>query len=190
MSLQHEAETIAKVVMNLKKEMFKEGGHRDSPPVIGVMLKGWDEFHIAPPEIINLAWEITKGDTPAAVKAVIESAPASFEGTFSGFHRIFLAADGYGSATESIDDHQRGDLERDFKSNPASEVIEVLTVTVIGDDLVGGAEMAMAQCPYVVTDGGVMEFKQIELASDTDDGKIGGAVPDAMREAFTSANSR
>ena len=195
MSLEQEAEAIAKATMAMKERMFREGGHRDSPPILGVMLKGWDEFSLAPPEIISLAWKLAGGDAPTAVKAVIESAPPAFEqdedaeGPFPGFHRIFLAVDGYTTTAESVDDYQRGDMEQDFKSNPASTVMVVLTVTVIGEDLVGGSEMAMARCPYVVTDGGVMEFKPIELASDNDDNKIGGAVSDVMREAFTSANS-
>jgi hypothetical protein len=82
---------------------------------------------------------------------------------FSGDGYVMMAADGT--------PEKRGDIKRDFETNPDSKVTEALTTTVVRRNSVGW-EWGTVISPYVVTDGGHLAWladRDIETSGDESD---------------------
>ena len=164
-------------LMAWKKEAFSMG-ERDVPPQLAILFDGSEEIEPVPDWILEKAYRKV-GNVGGAVSLVLRGIAERWP-KFTKFRMVLLVTDGYARQGEKdMKMPERGELGEDFKSNPATDVTECLTLTVATDDLVGGVEMAMAQMPYVITDGGVMDFKEITYVLDDDD--IGGDVANQLR---------
>lgn len=75
---------------------------------------------------------------------------------------IWLACEGYGIEADdegdtgglNIDEIQRGDLKRDFETNPASKVVERLTTYQVETSALGTAEWGRVTAAFHKDDGG------------------------------------
>ena len=72
---------------------------------------------------------------------------------------IWLAVEGYSIEGEDWDEIEkvhakRGDMERDFKTNPASKVVERLTTYIVETSALGTAEWARITSAFHKDDGG------------------------------------
>ena len=167
-------------LMKWKQEAFAMG-ERDVPPQLAVLFDGREELEPVPDWILSKAYRKT-GTVGGAVSLVLRGIAERWPG-FTKYRMVMLATDGYArEGDKDMEMPERGDLGEDFRSNPATDVTECMTLTVATDDLVGGVELAMAQMPYVVTDGGVMDFKEPTYMLDSDN--VGGDVADQLRAVF------
>lgn len=172
---QQQMETLALPLMDWKKEAFAIGV-RDVPPQLAIQFDGSDEIEPVPDWILSKAFDKT-GTVGRAVSLVLRGIAEKWP-DFTKYRLVMLATDGYTRHGDSIP--ERGELGDDFRNNPASDVTECMTLVVASDDLVGGVDVQMVRMPYVVTDGGVMEFKEPTYYFDD----VGGDVVEHLKEVF------
>lgn len=86
---------------------------------------------------------------------------------------LWFSFDGFGKVTteEGMAQMGRGDMEKDFRANPASEVRQVLT-TFVYLDSEDGAESASVRTFYSITDGGKMLFEDPEISRERPEGTL------------------
>lgn len=79
-----------------------------------------------------------------------------------------------------------GDLEKDFRMNPASKVTEMLATYVCENDAVGQFQMWSVSQPYHYSDGGVLVLGDV-LYTDAEDPRVTttGVAPAALIELFS-----
>jgi hypothetical protein len=159
-------------------------GNRDALPQLGFVIQGSEEFERVPDVVMEHALNVCDGEVARALKSILLSLPHNFP-EITGYKALTFVADGY-TTTRPKDQFmdQAESLEHEFRTNPATTVTECLTVLFAEDDLVGGVEMSMAQVPYVIGDGGVIEFKDHIIHIESDTNRVEGRIPDLVREAF------
>lgn len=145
MNLEKELRVAIKNFISMKKDICEqESGPSDLVPMIhfkyqhlavpcGAVIVG-DPFHIVPQ-----AW-----------RRILDDGIPEF---------IMFMAEGYSSSKNS-ENRQRGDLEKDFKENPCSDVTEVITIQAV--DIKTGIQMS-AMAEYKYNDNGQPEFGKIHL---------------------------
>ena len=181
---EEQMEGLCLPLMKWKQEAFAMG-ERDVPPQLAIQFDGKEELEPVPDWILSKAYRKT-GTVGGAVSLVLRGIAEGWS-EFTKFRMVMLVTDGYmRSGVQDEDMPERGAMGEDFRSNPATDVIECMTLTVATDDLVGGYDMALAQMPYVVTDGGVMDFKETKYILDSDD--VGGDVVDQLRAVLNAVS--
>lgn len=142
MSIEEELEVAVGVFRKMKSAVCeKEGGPHDLAPMMhfryshlnsycGGMLMG-NPFELAP-----MAW-----------RKVLDDGIPEF---------MMLMMEGYAKTSKPDEDYVRGDMEREFKENPDSEVREVITVQAV--EIKTGRQFT-AVIPYKYDDHGQPEFE-------------------------------
>lgn len=141
MNLEKELRFIVGKFCEMKKGLCqREHGPHDLIPMLhfkyqhlnaycGMLLEG------NPIEMVPVAW-----------RKVLEDGMPEF---------MMFMVEGYATSKPSLEGHVRGEMEKDFKENPASTVSEVITVQAV--DIKTGAQMT-AVVPYKYGDDGLPEF--------------------------------
>lgn len=172
-----------------KTEMCKDEPMSDNPPLFLVAVES-DETNPDHDECVNYQHEnnlskpyhiamvplIHKEDIYDAYEDVVKALP------IRKFDFLVLCVEGYGRENmtkEQAESHDRGDLEKDYKENPFSEVREGLILTAVDWD---GSAIWNTMALYRYDDHGVPMFDEpmatvTELAEDTESY---GRMPDAL----------
>ena len=131
----------------------------------------------------DYAWEASKiyNEGVAGAIRMIWEALGRDDGDLALLDQVWLGTDGYCrvEADEGPCDVKRGELAKDFATNPASTVKEALTMTIAADDLCGGVEFQTAMITYVIGDGGRIEWDDTREVEEA-----GGAIGDAFKRLF------
>jgi hypothetical protein len=87
---------------------------------------------------------------------------------------VYTCPPGYGDEVLGVRDQadmEGGEkLQKDFETNPASEVVETLMTFVIEDDRCGGVDWCFATQSYTLDDGGVIVWDNLLVASSDEEG--------------------
>jgi len=175
-------EGVVEAVKQWKLRDFQMG-NRDSLPQLGFMPDGADAYEAVPQWVMLDAIEKASGNTALALHMVLYSIPKNFPDV-TKFRALTFIADGYTATRQKGDPFPDESLEEEFKTNPATDVVECVTVLMADDDLVGGVDLAIAQIPYVIGDGGVMTFGDADIHIDADDHKVKGTIADIVRDVW------
>jgi hypothetical protein len=158
-------------------------GNRDSLPQLGFLPEGAETYEAVPQWVMQEALNAVGGDVPTALHSILYSIPMNFPDV-TKLRAITFIADGYTATRDKDDEPIRGSMKEDFMSNPDTDVTECLTVLMADDDLVGGVDIAIAQVPYAMVEGGFLEFKDAVIHVDDDKTKVQGAIADVIREVW------
>jgi hypothetical protein len=109
----------------------------------------------------------------------IDTLPPVLEHILEEGHPDFLAlvTESYIGPTIYEHTYQRGQLERDFKKNPTSDVKESLLIAAV--DTRHGRHRSTA-IPFVYDDGGMPRFTRLPWSDDCD-GNLGELLADCVR---------
>lgn len=105
---------------------------------------------------------------------------------------VWLAAEGYSLEGDQsmMDSHQRGDLKRDYETNPASKVLERLTTYQVETGPLGTAEWGRVTSSFHKDDGGrivwhehlVNTSENFKMPEDGEDKLLDIMIPHVTRE--------
>lgn len=143
MNLEEEVQKAVGVFRNMKR-MFceKEGGPGDLAPMI----------HFKYQHLAGYCGGLLLGDAfsmvPMAWRKILDDGIPEF---------MMVMIEGYAKATKPEDDYVRGDMEKEFKENPSSDVREVITVQAV--EIKTGRQVT-AILPYKYDDQGQPEFEE------------------------------
>jgi hypothetical protein len=176
MNITERAEAQLEITMKWRREAWEVGGIRDTPPMIGWLTEGRSEYDHAPWPVVRDLYQQAGDDSASVVYSVIKHVAA--EPDFTRLREIIFVVESYGFKDEGLPPES---LENDFKTNPSSKVVEQITVIIVADDLVGGAEAAVAMQPYRISDGGQMVFGEPEVAGPGEVSAVDSQIVEAMK---------
>lgn len=172
-----------------KTEMCKDEPMSDNPPLFLVAVES-DETNPDHDECVNYQREnnlskpyhiamvplIHKEDIYDAYEDVVKALP------IRKFDFLVLCVEGYGKPSmteEEVEAHDRGDLEKDYKENPFSEVREGLILTAVDWD---GSAIWNTMSLYRYDDQGVPVFDEpmATVTELTEDTESYGRMPDTL----------
>lgn len=152
---------------------------RDADPVIIDLGVVFDSLGDVPlPEAVRIAIETTTGEVTIFDEKI--KAPETLrcvDPTSDKLEQVWVVTEAYGvklDQGDEVPDH--GELAADFKNNPASDVFERLIVACWVDDMVGGVESLTISIPFTISDGGVINWGELELAENADKGRLDSMV--------------
>jgi hypothetical protein len=98
-----------------------------------------------------------------------------------------LIVEGYQVAVDTPG-YERGDMERDFRTNPDSKVVEMVGLYTAYGDGEGGAEVSMVDMGFAYTDGGVVRWDEPHYVPPTD--MVEGLLVEMFRQLFADIGRR
>lgn len=164
----------------MREHMWTEHGEDTINTQLSVLLDGEEEFDTVPDSTMELFHDATKGDMQQMIRLLLRI-PRTWD-NWTKYRAVVLITDSHATHSREATiptDWQRGELEKDYRTNPASEVTRACVVCLATDDLVGGVDVAMGLQPFSLSDGGVFSYED-----PTIDGDAQGGIPDVLREAF------
>ena len=146
-----------------KEELCKDDAMTDNPPMffIGyesddsnpahdVCLEGQKEMELSKPYQVALLPLIHKSDPLEAYQDIVRAMP------IERFEFIMLVLEGYvreaGKDGKAPSDYKAGEMEKDYKENPFSDVREAIIISAVDWDM---NTMFTMQCSYKYNDVGV-----------------------------------
>jgi hypothetical protein len=169
-----------------------------------MIMRTWEKF----PLLMQRSWGIPEtGPTGAVLLGMTLSALADGVALPSSPHsgkpdavqvpkgtpmeHIMFNVEGWASeaSEEEAEQHVRGDLEQDYKTNPQSTVRETMTTYIVQTDPLGQAEWQRATSMFHKDDGGVIVWHDVRI-DDSEDGLHGGidTLLDVMMPFVTREN--
>lgn len=143
MSLESELKKAVEVFCKMKRTMCEnEGGPRDLAPMMHFKYQHLNSYCGGmlfgnPIEMCPMAW-----------RKMLDDGIPEF---------MMLMMEGYAKTSKPGDEYVRGDMEKDFKNNPDSDVREVITVQAV--EIKTGRQFT-AVIPYKYDDAGQPDFEE------------------------------
>lgn len=186
MELHEAAMQILGMAREMRNHMWTEHKTTEIQTQLSVLRQGKEEWETVPDVVMVLAASQVK-DTSDLLREVLRI-PHEWD-DWNGYKQIVFVTDGYGrkidglEKTEVLPDNGKTNLETEYKTNPATDVMRVCTVFIAQDDLVGGAEACVGFQPWHVTDGGVLEYGKAHVRiDDLADNSITGTLKEAIND--------
>lgn len=148
-------ESLVEEAVRIREEAWK-GGHRDIGPLMLVQGKATNPLPVRVPDHILAKFPSASHAAVGIFMMTAGEEQQRLLDVLGGFEWLAVIADAY--VFEGLPEELPESLEEDFKTNPSSEVTEVISVLFVKDDLVGGLEGWTCSTPYTISDGGVIEF--------------------------------
>lgn len=180
MNIKERAEAQIDMTAEWRQMVWRETKARDIPPMLGWLVDGSEKYDHAPTDVLKDLYQRAGDDTPSVVYSMLRHAAGHPD--FTKFREITLVLDSYGCEGSYEEDGPPPlSLEEDFKTNPATTVTEQVTIVLVADDLVGGAEAAVALKPYRITDGGALVFSETKVYGPGEACPVDPNIVDAMK---------
>ena len=174
-------ESVREYATSYREHVWKDHQAHDAPMVLSVSLKDGTSIPFGGCEG-DLISRYESVPVATRIRQVCATMPDEYVGQVAS---LILVTDGYTREVESGGVGERGELQEDFATNPATEVKQVINAAIAMDDLCGGADMHIIGLTYWFDDGGVLTWgDRIDISSDDDDVDISGAIPEALTAFF------
>lgn len=184
MNITERANAQMDMTVKWRQDIWKDHQVRDAPPMIGWLTEGNESYDHAPTDVVmDLYRQAGDEDTPSVIYSVLTHA-AKRPG-FTKFREIVFITESYGWLDT---EPPPLNLEEDYQTNPNSKVREQMTLVIVADDLVGGAESTIVFQPYAISDGGELTFGDRIVHGPDDKGPIQSAIVDVMKWGIEHAH--